>query len=78
MWTGSVGEQSLFKWQFFSVGEYSNEQQVASSLHLMEHPKISVSIDGLLPIWPTPGISPGWSLYPSGQANFSVVKLLQN
>ena len=36
-------------------------------MHLSEQSRIDSSIDGLLPIWPTPGISPGISTNPSGQ-----------
>ena len=57
----------MFKLHFFSVLEYSNEQQFVSTLHLSEQSRTDSSIDGLLPIWPTPGISPGISKNPSGQ-----------
>ena len=62
-----VGWQSLFKLHFFSVAEYSNEQQFGSLLHRSEQSEIVASVDGLLPIWPDPGISPGRSTNPSGQ-----------
>ena len=57
----------MFKLHFFSVLEYSNEQQFVSSLHLSEQSRTDSSIDGLLPIWPKPEISPGINTNPSGQ-----------
>ena len=53
--------------QFFSVAEYSNEQQLGSLLHRSEQSEIVVSFDGLLPTWPLPGISPERSTDPAGQ-----------
>ena len=57
----------MFKLHFFSVAEYSNEQQFGSLLHRSEQSEIVASVDGLLPIWPHPGISPGRSKNPAGQ-----------
>ena len=36
-------------------------------MHRSEQSEIVASVDGLLPIWPHPGISPGRSTNPAGQ-----------
>ena len=40
---------------------------MVSPLHRSEQAVIVASIDGLLPIWPHPGISPGINSNPAGQ-----------
>ena len=50
LYTPDVGSQSLFRTHFFSVVEYSNEQHLGSSLHLLEHPDTVSSMEILISI----------------------------